>query len=124
MARAAGGLTLRELECMRWVADGKTDWEIGKILSISQSTVRFHLDRARLKLDAKTRPQAVARLVLQGLYRSPSRLSFSDAPQHVLDMRDRGVGQDAVPEIEDQRALAEVLQDAVDRAIERRAAGA
>jgi len=61
-------LTPRELECMRWVANGKTDWEIGKILSISQSTVRFHLDRARLKLNAKTRAQAAARLVLGGLY--------------------------------------------------------
>ena len=67
-ATTADNLTPRELECMRWVADGKTDWEIGVILSISQSTVRFHLDRVRLKLGAKTRAQAAARLVLRGLY--------------------------------------------------------
>jgi DNA-binding CsgD family transcriptional regulator len=58
----------RELECLRWVATGKTDWEIGVILSISSSTVRFHVDNARTKLGARTRAQAVARLVLSGLY--------------------------------------------------------
>ena len=60
-------LSGRELECMRWVADGKTDWEIGMILKISSATARFHVDRARRKLDAVTRPQAVARLVARGL---------------------------------------------------------
>jgi DNA-binding CsgD family transcriptional regulator len=30
--------------------------------------VRFHLDRARAKLGARTRAQAVARLVLHGLF--------------------------------------------------------
>jgi DNA-binding CsgD family transcriptional regulator len=60
-------LSGRELECMRWVADGKTDWEIGMILKISSATVRFHVDRARRKLGAATRPQAVATLVARGL---------------------------------------------------------
>jgi LuxR family quorum sensing-dependent transcriptional regulator len=60
-------LTERELECMRWVADGKSDWEISMILKISSATVRFHVDRARRKLDAVTRPQAVAKLVARGL---------------------------------------------------------
>src|SRR5581483_1805632 len=61
-------LSARERECLRWVADGKTDWEIGVILSISSATVKFHLDRARMKLKAVTRAQAVARLVLSGLH--------------------------------------------------------
>jgi DNA-binding CsgD family transcriptional regulator len=60
-------LSERELECMRWVAAGKSDWEIGMILTISSSTVRFHVDSARRKLDAMTRPQAVATLVARGL---------------------------------------------------------
>ena len=60
-------LSERELECMRWVADGKTDWEIGMILKISEATARFHVDRARGKLHAVTRAQAVARLVARGL---------------------------------------------------------
>jgi LuxR family quorum sensing-dependent transcriptional regulator len=60
-------LTTRELECLRWVAAGKTDWEISVILSISSATVRFHIDRARVKLGASTRSQAVARVALLGL---------------------------------------------------------
>src|SRR4051794_1757819 len=46
-----------------------------------------------------------------------------DPPQHLLHMGDRRRRQDAVAEIEDQRAIAEIFQNAVDRAIERRAAG-
>src|ERR1044071_2667229 len=69
-ARAEDGpsepLSARELECMRWVAAGKTDWEIGTILSISGTTVKFHVDRGRAKLGARTRAQATARLVLFG----------------------------------------------------------
>jgi LuxR family quorum sensing-dependent transcriptional regulator len=59
-------LSARELECMRWVGAGKTDWEIGMILSISASTVKFHIDRAREKLGTRTRAQAVARLGSSG----------------------------------------------------------
>jgi DNA-binding CsgD family transcriptional regulator len=64
---SAKALSDRELECMRWIAAGKTDWEIGMILAISSSTVRFHVDNARRKLDALTRPQAVAILFARGL---------------------------------------------------------
>jgi DNA-binding CsgD family transcriptional regulator len=60
-------LSDRELECMRWVAAGKTDWEIGMILSISATTVKFHVDGARRKLGAATRPQAVATLAIRGM---------------------------------------------------------
>lgn len=60
-------LSARELECLRWVAVGKTDWEIGMILGLSPATIKFHLDRARGKLGTRTRAQAVARLALSGL---------------------------------------------------------
>lgn len=60
-------LTSRELECLRWVAAGKTDWEIATIMGLSQTTVKTHVDHGRRKLGARTRPQAVARLVLSGL---------------------------------------------------------
>jgi LuxR family quorum sensing-dependent transcriptional regulator len=61
-------LSPRERDCLRWIADGKTDWEIGQILSISATTVKFHADGARRKLGARTRAQAVARLILSGQY--------------------------------------------------------
>ncbi|HEV2571790.1 MAG TPA: LuxR family transcriptional regulator [Beijerinckiaceae bacterium] len=59
--------THRELECIRWVAAGKTDLEIAAIMNLSQTTVKTHVDQVRRKLGAKTRSQAVARLVLSGL---------------------------------------------------------
>ena len=55
------GITLskREVECLRWAAVGKTDHEIGVILSRSRATIRFHLHNATTKLDAVSRSQAV-----------------------------------------------------------------
>jgi LuxR family quorum sensing-dependent transcriptional regulator len=54
------GLTNREVECLRWVAQGKTDIEIAMILSISARTARFHIENAKRKLRVATRVQAVA----------------------------------------------------------------
>lgn len=67
VADPQAALTHRELECIRWVAAGKTDAEIAERIGVSQTTVRSHIDQARGKLGAKTRAQAVARLVLTGL---------------------------------------------------------
>ena len=56
-------LTRRERDCMAFVADGKSDWDVSVILGLSAATVRFHIDNARRKFDAVTRAQAVAKLV-------------------------------------------------------------
>ncbi|MFM9829258.1 MAG: LuxR C-terminal-related transcriptional regulator [Sphingomonas sp.] len=56
-------LTARECDVMRLVADGKTDWEIGVILGVAESTARFHADNARRKLKAMNRAHAVARFI-------------------------------------------------------------
>jgi DNA-binding CsgD family transcriptional regulator len=53
-------LTSRELECLRWVAVGKTDSEIAVILSIKPRTARFHIENAKRKMGVATRVQAVA----------------------------------------------------------------
>lgn len=53
-------LSKREISCMRWVAEGKSSWEIGKILEISENTVNFHVKNAMRKLGATSRIQAVA----------------------------------------------------------------
>ncbi len=52
-------LTRREVQCLRWAAAGKTDGEIGIILSLSVSTVRFHLRNAAAKLGATGRAQTI-----------------------------------------------------------------
>ncbi len=44
--RPRSPLTVREIECLRWIASGKTDAEIAEILVISQATVKFHVDGA------------------------------------------------------------------------------
>ena len=54
-------LSPRESECLHWVSSGKTDFEVGRILSISPRTVRFHINNAKTKLGVTTRIQAVAK---------------------------------------------------------------
>lgn len=54
-------LTPRECECLHWVGEGKTDAEVGKILSISGRTVRFHINNAKRKLGVASRIQAVTK---------------------------------------------------------------
>ena len=57
--RLVADLSVRELECLRWIAVGKTSWEIGKILKISQNTVNYHVKNLLTKLEAKNRIAAV-----------------------------------------------------------------
>jgi DNA-binding CsgD family transcriptional regulator len=52
-------LSKREVECLRWAAIGKTDCEIGMIISRSRATIRFHIHNAATKLDAVNRSQTV-----------------------------------------------------------------
>jgi DNA-binding CsgD family transcriptional regulator len=57
-------LTLRELECLKWVAAGKTDWEISCVLTIAERTVHAHIENAKRKLGVHTRLQAVVKAFL------------------------------------------------------------
>jgi DNA-binding CsgD family transcriptional regulator len=61
-------LTPRELVCLHHVAEGFTDREIATLLSISTTTVKFHLVGARKKLGARSRAHAISRLVFFELY--------------------------------------------------------
>ena len=61
------GLTPRERESLQWVAEGKTDWEIGELMGISRHGVDFHLRSARMKLGCISRTQAVAEGFRRGL---------------------------------------------------------
>jgi DNA-binding CsgD family transcriptional regulator len=60
-------LTTKEIECLRWCKEGKTNWEIGEILTISEKTVEFHLSNALKKLDATNRLTAVIRGIQRGI---------------------------------------------------------
>jgi LuxR family quorum sensing-dependent transcriptional regulator len=59
-------LTPRERDCLAFAAEGKSDWDIGQILGIAQSTVHAHVENAKRKLRVKTRMQAVAKLARAG----------------------------------------------------------
>lgn len=52
-------LSKREVECLRWAAVGKTDYEISLIMSRSRATVRFHIHNASMKLNAVNRSQTL-----------------------------------------------------------------
>jgi len=60
-------LTLRENEILRWVMEGKSTWDISKIIKISESTVKFHIENLMKKLSAVNRTQAVAIAIHEGL---------------------------------------------------------
>jgi LuxR family transcriptional regulator, quorum-sensing system regulator CinR len=60
-------LTTREIECLRWVALGKSAGEIADILKISSHTARDYLKSSRYKLDCVTSAQAVSKAVKLGL---------------------------------------------------------
>jgi LuxR family transcriptional regulator len=59
-------LSAREIEILRWHADGKTASEIGEILHISMETVKFHTKNAVIKLGAANKTAAVARAAALG----------------------------------------------------------
>jgi DNA-binding CsgD family transcriptional regulator len=64
---ARGHLSPREMTVLLWMKEGKTNWEIGRILGLSERTVRFHVGGIFEKLDVTSRTQAVARALGSGL---------------------------------------------------------
>jgi DNA-binding CsgD family transcriptional regulator len=53
-------LTPRVLEVLQWAAQGKTAWEIAKILQITKRTVDEHIQTAVRRLGAANKPHAIA----------------------------------------------------------------
>ena len=54
------GLTARETEVLTWIAQGKTNHEIGVILSACTGTICKHVEHILCKLDVKNRTAAAA----------------------------------------------------------------
>jgi len=54
-------LTRRQVQCLQWASQGKTDRETGMILSLSHAAVRYHLQCAVERLGCVNRTQAVFR---------------------------------------------------------------
>jgi DNA-binding CsgD family transcriptional regulator len=65
-------LSVRERQCLELVAEGKSDWAIGQILGIGESTAHTHIERAKRRLGVATRQQAVVRALVS------RQISFCD----------------------------------------------
>lgn len=59
-------LSERELEVLRWSAAGKTALDCAKILSVSQSTINFHIRSVITKTNAANKAGAVAIAIMRG----------------------------------------------------------
>lgn len=59
-------LTAKENEVIKWCAHGKSYWEISLLMSISERTVKFHMNNIFKKLDVLNKAQAVARCMSLG----------------------------------------------------------
>lgn len=60
-------LSPREKECFQLVAQGKSNWDIGQLLAISEAAAAFHVKNVLKKLRVSTRMQAVAIGVALGM---------------------------------------------------------
>ncbi|GLR08444.1 LuxR family transcriptional regulator [Mixta theicola] len=64
-------LTIRELDCLRWIALGKTTWEISRILNISEAGVNFHISNLRNKFGVNRRNDVVIKAIKLGIITLP-----------------------------------------------------
>jgi DNA-binding CsgD family transcriptional regulator len=65
--RPENALTPREIEVLKWTADGKTSGDIAYLLNISENTVNFHIKNAISKLKVANKTAAVVRAAVLGL---------------------------------------------------------
>jgi len=66
--RMAGpGLTARELGVLKLIVSGKSNKEIGKELTISEATVKTHINSILSKLDVNDRTQAATTALQRGI---------------------------------------------------------
>lgn len=60
-------LTPRESECLRWVAVGKSSWDVAQLLHCSEAAINFHMGNVRRKLGVSSRRAAAVKAVRLGL---------------------------------------------------------
>lgn len=61
LGKSRKALSERQREILHWLHEGKTNWEIAKILGLSELNVKYHVDQIFLKLEVRSRAQAVAK---------------------------------------------------------------
>jgi len=60
-------LSKRENEIMHYVAEGKTNWEIAKVLELTENTIKEYLKNVACKLNTVNRAHAVSTAIRSGL---------------------------------------------------------
>ena len=64
---ASKALTSREVECLRWLGEGKSLADTAVILDLSPRTIKFHQNNGRRTLGCLTNTHAVAAAIRRGL---------------------------------------------------------
>jgi LuxR family quorum-sensing system transcriptional regulator CciR len=70
--KAVQRLTQRQFDCLVLVAKGKSDWDIARLLGISDQTVHKHIEESKRRYRVSTRMQLVVRALFN------SHLTFGD----------------------------------------------
>jgi DNA-binding NarL/FixJ family response regulator len=68
-AMAGGPLSAREIEVLKWIAEGKSNKEIATLLFISEGTVKTHVLSIHEKLGVGDRTEAVVTAIKRGILR-------------------------------------------------------
>jgi DNA-binding CsgD family transcriptional regulator len=80
-------LTARERDCLSWVLEGKTNWEIGVLTGVTARTVQFHLGNAARKMGVVNRTQAAVQALMRGEIAPPARGTEAPAPREAAPAR-------------------------------------
>jgi DNA-binding CsgD family transcriptional regulator len=67
------GLTRREIEILRYVAEGNSNAEVARTLSVTEQMVEFHLSNVFCKLGVSNRVEASRWAQLNGVLPAPSQ---------------------------------------------------
>jgi DNA-binding CsgD family transcriptional regulator len=65
--RPGADLTVREVEVLGLAAQGISNAELGRLLFVSERTIKFHLRNVFLKLGATNRTEAAHVALIRGL---------------------------------------------------------
>ena len=96
-APADGALSEREVEILHWVREGKSNHEIGMVLSISPLTVKNHIQRILKKLQASNRTQAVSKAISMRLLGSVGTGVVGEATTMAGVVRSRNPSGEVAP---------------------------
>ncbi|VVN80640.1 LuxR family transcriptional regulator [Pseudomonas fluorescens] len=81
--RPSNRLSTREIEVLKWSAEGKTASDIATILNLSERTVNFHVSTAIKKMGVNNKIAAVVHAVMEGLL-DPSLTTDTASRRRVL----------------------------------------